>query len=220
MRFPNTQYRLAVSLAPSAISTTPIRLTTATSDTDASVCVAPSVENPPAMVSTSILTSAEAGTCDVDPSSNSSCKSALRGKSAPNGILDDNCNPSTPKLLAVPQAIDFLLNNNFDALSSAAVILTMKYLANILANPSEDKFRQINPSNKAFCERILPAKGASDLLQAVGFQRFDSTSSESGSDSVSSFNIRLTPTDDEEQRLGIAFDLLSAAALTVSVQDV
>ncbi|XP_066287477.1 UBX domain-containing protein 6-like [Branchiostoma lanceolatum] len=44
-----------------------------------------------------------------------------------------------------------------------------KYLENILANPTEEKFRKIRLSNKAFQDRVATMEGHEEFLQAAGF---------------------------------------------------
>lgn len=45
-----------------------------------------------------------------------------------------------------------------------------KYLDNIINNPTEEKFRKIRLSNKAFKERVSELKGTEEFLQASGFE--------------------------------------------------
>jgi len=45
-----------------------------------------------------------------------------------------------------------------------------KYIDNILKNPSEEKFRKIRLSNKAFQERVAVMEGANDFLSGCGFE--------------------------------------------------
>lgn len=44
-----------------------------------------------------------------------------------------------------------------------------KYLDNILQNPSDEKFRKIKKSNKAYQDRVACIEGTDIFLQAVGF---------------------------------------------------
>lgn len=44
-----------------------------------------------------------------------------------------------------------------------------KYIENILSNPTEEKFRKIRMSNKAYQERIEPMEGTKEFLEAAGF---------------------------------------------------
>lgn len=44
-----------------------------------------------------------------------------------------------------------------------------KYIENILSNPTEEKFRKIRISNKAYQERIEPVEGTKEFLEAAGF---------------------------------------------------
>lgn len=44
-----------------------------------------------------------------------------------------------------------------------------KYIENIVSNPTEEKFRKIRISNKAYQERIHPMEGTKEFLEAAGF---------------------------------------------------
>ena len=41
--------------------------------------------------------------------------------------------------------------------------------AQIAGNPAEKKYRKLKPTNRLMAEKVLPAKGAKALLEAVGF---------------------------------------------------
>lgn len=45
-----------------------------------------------------------------------------------------------------------------------------KYIDNILKNPTEEKFRKIRRSNKAFQERVASMEGSNDFLLGCGFE--------------------------------------------------
>ena len=45
-----------------------------------------------------------------------------------------------------------------------------KYIDNIVNNPTEQKFRKIRKSNKAFKERVAALEGSEEFLQGCGFQ--------------------------------------------------
>jgi len=61
------------------------------------------------------------------------------------------------------------LNKDADKVKLCVDTLT-KYLDNIIQNPSEEKFRKIRKSNKAFVERVSSLEGADIFLGAVGFE--------------------------------------------------
>ena len=46
----------------------------------------------------------------------------------------------------------------------------LQYLDNILQNPTEEKFRKIRKSNKAFQERVASQEGTDMFLEACGFK--------------------------------------------------
>jgi len=45
-----------------------------------------------------------------------------------------------------------------------------KYVDNIVTQPSEEKFRRIRQSNRAYVERVAPIEGAGEFLSAAGFE--------------------------------------------------
>ena len=45
----------------------------------------------------------------------------------------------------------------------------MQYLDNIVQNPTEEKFRKIRKSNKAFQDRVGSMEGTDMFLEACGF---------------------------------------------------
>ena len=47
--------------------------------------------------------------------------------------------------------------------------ILLAYIKNVVANPTEDKFKKINMDNKAYKTKVKPFVGAKILLMAVGF---------------------------------------------------
>lgn len=60
------------------------------------------------------------------------------------------------------------LNKDKDKVTICVETL-VKYLDNIISNPSEEKFRKIRIANKAFSDRVVPLAGTEEFLQAAGF---------------------------------------------------
>ena len=48
-----------------------------------------------------------------------------------------------------------------------------KYLDNISKNPTEEKFRKIKKTNKAFTSKVASQKGTIDFLEAIGWIETD-----------------------------------------------
>ena len=44
-----------------------------------------------------------------------------------------------------------------------------KYIDNIVSNQSEEKYRKIRTTNRAYQERIAPVEGSKEFLEAAGF---------------------------------------------------
>lgn len=131
---------------------------------------------------------------------------------------------SSTHSMNIEDSIQVLLRSNFDSVSKAAVILIMKYLSNIIANPSEAKFRVINTANKAFVDKIGSSKGGIDIFFSIGFEGrwkedlrpvsvFDTTPRETPSFE----SIQLPSTSNDNERLLQAFSTLSQAASTLGV---
>ena len=68
------------------------------------------------------------------------------------------------------EAVQLLLEGNFDAVTKPAVLTLVKYLLNMRLNPGDEKFRRIKADNKVFQEKVRPAKGAVEFLLSVGFR--------------------------------------------------
>merc|ERR1712083_629080 len=45
------------------------------------------------------------------------------------------------------------------------------YVKNLCDNPQEPKFKKLNLANKAFAERVAPYDGATEFLDAMGFEK-------------------------------------------------
>ena len=58
----------------------------------------------------------------------------------------------------------------FSNLFFSFLIFFLQYLDNIVQNPTEEKFRKIRKSNKAFQERVGSMEGTEMFLEACGFQ--------------------------------------------------
>jgi hypothetical protein len=78
--------------------------------------------------------------------------------------------PVLPSVEEVRALCHRMINSNFDCVSSPAVLTITKYLDNLIRHPSDHKYRTINLLNTAFVENVAAAKGALDLLQAMGFR--------------------------------------------------
>ncbi|XP_060536532.1 UBX domain-containing protein 6 isoform X4 [Cylas formicarius] len=51
------------------------------------------------------------------------------------------------------------------------VNILIRYIDNIIGNPTETKFHKIRCSNKTFTEKVLPILGATEFLYAAGFRQ-------------------------------------------------
>lgn len=62
------------------------------------------------------------------------------------------------------------LNKNKQDIKTCLEMLS-KYLSNIIRSPDEIAYRKIKATNRVLNEKVLKCKGASEFLQAVGFER-------------------------------------------------
>ena len=70
---------------------------------------------------------------------------------------------------ALEQAVDTILDNNFDADTKACLITLMKILDNVIQKPFDSKVRSIRLGNPAFEKKVASRKGGIDFLLACGF---------------------------------------------------
>ena len=80
--------------------------------------------------------------------------------------------PKIAKKRALPDSttcIEQLLTQNFDRVSTPCVLTIVKYVLNILSEPTNTKYRTLNASNKTFLEKVMTANGAQDLIYSLGF---------------------------------------------------
>lgn len=123
--------------------------------------------------------------------------------SHPAPVLDQISHSVSDALLpSVNDCIQFVLAQNFDAASVPALLTIGRYLANVLSNPSDQRVRAIPTTNKVFVEKVLPVRGAVDLLSSIGFQP-------SGQQLVLQ----------ADTRISAAWDLLAAAYETLAIPD-
>jgi len=54
---------------------------------------------------------------------------------------------------------------------SACIETLCKYLQNIVANPTEEKYKRIRLSNKVFQEKVACLEGTMEFLTAAGFEQ-------------------------------------------------
>ena len=67
------------------------------------------------------------------------------------------------------EALDKLLNGNFDADSLACLKTILKLIDNIVSKPGNSIVRRIRLSNAAINSKIVARKGGIDILYAIGF---------------------------------------------------
>lgn len=83
--------------------------------------------------------------------------------------------------------IEYLLTQNFDSVSSPCILTIVKYVLNILSDPSQSKYRIINKANKTFQEKVMKANGSSELVLSIGFIESQANSSTLQNDSSEEF---------------------------------
>lgn len=83
------------------------------------------------------------------------------------------------------------LNNDKEKVKVCVETLC-KYLDNVIKNPTEEKFRKIRMSNKAFTERVSCLEGTEEFLQAAGFE------------------VKMLPFEDHEERFYVMDEALAS----------
>jgi UBX domain-containing protein 6 len=75
------------------------------------------------------------------------------------------------QMVADPGLTACLIIKNCNVLDRAedCIETIKKYLNNIVANPSEEKFHKIRTSNRIFSEKVANVEGAFEFMQAAGF---------------------------------------------------
>lgn len=63
-----------------------------------------------------------------------------------------------------------IVNCNVKEKAEACKEIIVKYIENIVAHPTEEKYRKIRKANKIFVEKVRDVEGALDFLNAAGFQ--------------------------------------------------
>jgi hypothetical protein len=104
------------------------------------------------------------------------------------------------------QALEQLLAQNFDRISTPAVITIFKYFSNIVSNPMESKFKSINLTNKVFLDKVKPVKFALEYLASVGFVSSGSSTIVYPSDDTEHLKAQLQLLDGAMNRLQIPMD--------------
>ena len=131
--------------------------------------------------------------------------------------------------MTVNESLQKIFASNFDSVSSTAIIITMKYLVNIIADLKEDKYRTINAANKVFIEKVSIANGTLDLLQSIGFKVnyknlnkthqsvFGRTDSQTEDNNRVIESLKLPHASDDQERLVEIFRQLESAAQTLNI---
>ena len=104
--------------------------------------------------------------------------------------LEENARPKIKQAitkktpLITSTCIKYLLTENFDSVSSPCILTIVKYVLNILSDPSQSKYRMINVTNKTFQEKVMKANGSSELISSIGFIEVPGTSTLKNASSV------------------------------------
>lgn len=78
--------------------------------------------------------------------------------------------PNTKQVVPRPsEAVELLLQHNFDAASKVAVSVLTRYIHNLLCRPDDATVRVINSQNKVFRDKVQAARGAQTVLESAGF---------------------------------------------------
>ena len=67
------------------------------------------------------------------------------------------------------KALKHIMHRNFDAATSAAVVIFLKYIDNIIRFPNNEKYSRISTGNKVFVDKIGRIQGKDLFFRSVGF---------------------------------------------------
>jgi PUB domain len=99
--------------------------------------------------------------------------------------------------------VDVLLSENFDRVSSPCVLTIVKYIQNIISDPSDPKYRTINTGNKTFQDKVLLANSALNLMYSIGFKEVPGSPSLRTAATVDELSASLTLLEGAMDRLMI-----------------
>jgi hypothetical protein len=87
----------------------------------------------------------------------------------PMDVEDNNTVVEDEPVPPLNESLQRVLAQNFDAVSTPAILTICKYIVNIYFQPNEAKFRSVKRSNKVFQEKIAKCVGAELVLRSIGF---------------------------------------------------
>jgi PUB domain len=99
--------------------------------------------------------------------------------------------------------VDVLLSENFDRVSSPCVLTIVKYIQNIISDPTDPKYRTINTGNKTFQDKVLQANSALNLMYSIGFKEVPGSPSLRTAATVDELSASLTLLEGAMDRLMI-----------------
>mmetsp|Transcript_9460 Transcript_9460/g.17149 ORF Transcript_9460/g.17149 Transcript_9460/m.17149 type:complete len:642 (-) Transcript_9460:300-2225(-) len=84
--------------------------------------------------------------------------------------VGNNNEDATTQVWTTWEAVDLLLQSNFDADSKECIVTLLKLLDNIISSPPSDvKYRTLNLDNEALQKRVFSKRGGLEFVQACGF---------------------------------------------------
>lgn len=107
-------------------------------------------------------------------------------------------------LSSVSECIDRLLTQNFDRVSGPCVITIVKYVLNIMSDPSDPKYRTVSTVNKTFKEKVAAASAAAELMHSLGFKEVPGSNTLCSAAAADDLKATLTLLEGAMDRLQIA----------------
>eukprot|EP00978_Attheya_sp_CCMP212_P003562 scaffold7467_cov39-Attheya_sp.AAC.1 len=84
--------------------------------------------------------------------------------------VGNNNEDATNQVWTTREAVDLLLQSNFDVDSKECIVTLLKLLDNVISSPPSDvKYRTLNLDNEALQKRVFSKRGGLEFVQACGF---------------------------------------------------
>jgi PUB domain len=131
-----------------------------------------------------------------------SIKQTSENRPVSNQII--NVQASVVSLSSVNECIDRLLTQNFDRVSGPCIITIVKYVLNIVSDPSDPKYRTVSTVNKTFKEKVATASASAELMHSLGFKEVPGSNALCSAATAEDLKATLTLLEGAMDRLQIA----------------
>ena len=131
---------------------------------------------------------------------------SIKQTSETSGVSNEikNVQAATVLLSSVSECIDRLLTQNFDRVSGPCIITIVKYVLNIMSDPSDPKYRTVSTVNKTFKEKVATASAAGEVMHSLGFKEVPGSNTLCSAATADELKATLTLLEHAMDRLQIA----------------